>query len=61
MASFNVRVLRVLTLPKWQFKFFDVSQVKLPEGESAFLSEVTLHATDTSSQTNMRSLEISLL
>jgi hypothetical protein len=28
-----------LTPTKWQFKFFDVSQVKLPDDESAFLSE----------------------
>jgi len=25
---------------QWQFKFFDVSQVKLPDDESSFLSEV---------------------
>lgn len=30
----------MLTPEKWQFKFFDVSQVKLPEDESSFLSEV---------------------
>ena len=29
-----------LTSEKWQFKFFDVAQVKLPEDESSFLSEV---------------------
>jgi hypothetical protein len=29
-----------LTSPKWQFKFFDVAEVKLPDGESSFLSEV---------------------
>jgi hypothetical protein len=28
-----------LTPTKWQFKFFDVSQVKLPDDESSFLSE----------------------
>jgi hypothetical protein len=25
---------------QWQFRFFDVSQVKLPDEESSFLSEV---------------------
>jgi hypothetical protein len=25
---------------QWQFRFFDVSQVKLPDDESSFLSEV---------------------
>ena len=25
---------------QWQFKFFDVSQVKLPDEDSSFLSEV---------------------
>ena len=25
---------------QWQFKFFDVSQVKLPEDDSSFLAEV---------------------
>lgn len=29
-----------LTPQQWQFKFFDVSQVKLPDDESAFLAEV---------------------
>lgn len=29
-----------LTPEQWQFKFFDVSQVKLPDDESSFLSEV---------------------
>ena len=30
----------MLTPTKWQFKFFDVAQVKLPDDESSFLSEV---------------------
>ena len=30
----------MLTPSKWQFKFFDVSQVKLPDDESSILSEV---------------------
>jgi len=29
-----------LTREQWQFKFFDVAQVKLPDDESGFLSEV---------------------
>jgi hypothetical protein len=29
-----------LTIEKWQFKFFDVTQVKLPDEEGSFLSEV---------------------
>lgn len=29
-----------LTREKWQFKFFDVAQVKLPDEDSSFLSEV---------------------
>ena len=32
----------MLTLSQWQFKFFDVTQVKLPDDESAFLTEVRL-------------------
>jgi hypothetical protein len=32
--------IAMLTPEKWQFKFFDVSQVKLPDDESSFLSEV---------------------
>lgn len=30
----------LLTPSQWQFKFFDVAQVKLPDDESSFLSEV---------------------
>jgi hypothetical protein len=30
----------VLTRDQWHFKFFDVSQVKLPDEDSSFLSEV---------------------
>lgn len=30
----------MLMCEKWQFRFFDVSQVKLPDEESSFLSEV---------------------
>ncbi|KAF7453969.1 hypothetical protein A1F94_000612 [Pyrenophora tritici-repentis] len=29
-----------MAVTPWQFKFFDVSQVKLPDDESSFLSEV---------------------
>lgn len=36
MAKLELR----LKLQQWQFKFFDVSQVKLSGDESAFLSEV---------------------
>jgi hypothetical protein len=32
--------MATLTLEKWQFKFFDVAPVKVPEEESSFLSEV---------------------
>lgn len=32
--------MAMLTPTKWQFKFFDVAQVKLPDDESSFLSEV---------------------
>jgi hypothetical protein len=32
-----------LTATQWQFKFFDVAEVKLPDGESSFLSEVCHH------------------
>jgi hypothetical protein len=32
--------ITTLTLHQWQFKFFDVSQVKLPDDDSAFLAEV---------------------
>jgi hypothetical protein len=31
--------MAVLTSAKWQFKFFDVSPVKLPDDESSFLAE----------------------
>lgn len=31
--------MAALTAAQWQFRFFDVSQVKLPDDESAFLSE----------------------
>jgi hypothetical protein len=34
-----------LTATQWQFKFFDVVEVKLPDGESSFLSEVCHHHT----------------
>jgi hypothetical protein len=30
----------LLIASQWQFKFFDVTQVKLPDDESSFLSEV---------------------
>jgi hypothetical protein len=36
------RTMAKLTPCQWQFKFFDVSQVKLPDDESAFLAEVCL-------------------
>ena len=32
--------MAMLTPTQWQFKFFDVAQVKLPDDESSFLSEV---------------------
>ncbi|XP_014553107.1 hypothetical protein COCVIDRAFT_29624 [Bipolaris victoriae FI3] len=32
--------MSVLMSEKWQFRFFDVSQVKLPDDEGAFLSEI---------------------
>jgi hypothetical protein len=35
-----VRSMAQLIAEQWQFKFFDVSQVKLPDDESSFLSEV---------------------
>ena len=33
---------KMLTPRQWQFKFFDVSRVKLPEEDGSFLSEVPL-------------------
>jgi hypothetical protein len=32
----------MLTREQWQFKFFDVAQVKLPDEEGSFLSEVLM-------------------
>jgi hypothetical protein len=32
--------MALLISSQWQFKFFDVTQVKLPDDESSFLSEV---------------------
>lgn len=32
--------IALLIASKWQFKFFDVTPVKLPDDESALLSEV---------------------
>ena len=32
----------LLTALQWQFKFFDVTQVKLPDDESSYLSEVRI-------------------
>ena len=42
MNKSYARIMAKLTSSKWQFKFFDVSQVKLPDDESAFLAEVCL-------------------
>lgn len=39
-AHTHTHIRDMLTLQKWQFKFFDVAQVKLPDDESSFLSEV---------------------
>jgi hypothetical protein len=36
--------MAVLTREQWQFKFFDVAQVKLPDDEGSFLSEVAMTA-----------------
>ena len=42
IGSFTLRFTPMARLMReqWQFKFFDVSQVKLPDDESSFLSEV---------------------
>jgi hypothetical protein len=46
--------MAVLTREQWQFKFFDVAQVKLPDDEGSFLSEVPM--TMTASQADARML-----